>query len=171
MQNVLILWVWVQIFKIVHSSILASGALVHYWWAIIKDRTGFIEGLINSPGGERRYLDIFFFFFKGRTHSIWKFPGYRSNWSCSFRPIPQPQQGQILNPVSEARGRTHVLMDISQIHYCWATMETPGHALNKGKITSPACKITWMQTWPLLHDLSHSFASALMDSSEAPTNS
>ena len=42
-----------------------------------------------------------FFFFKGYTHGIWKFPGYGSKWSCSCWPIPQPQQHQILNPLSE----------------------------------------------------------------------
>ena len=28
------------------------------------------------------------------------------------------QQHQILNSLSEARNRTHVLMDTSQVHYC-----------------------------------------------------
>ena len=31
------------------------------------------------------------------------------------------QQHQILNPPSEARNRTHILMDASQVHYHWAT--------------------------------------------------
>ena len=35
------------------------------------------------------------------------------------------QQRLILNPLSEARDRTCVLMDTSQFHYCWATVETP----------------------------------------------
>ena len=29
-----------------------------------------------------------------------------------------PQQPWILNPLSEARDRTHVLVDTSRIHYC-----------------------------------------------------
>ena len=33
------------------------------------------------------------------------------------------QQHQILNPLSKARDQTHVLMDISRVHYCWVTME------------------------------------------------
>ena len=37
-----------------------------------------------------------------------------SSWQC-----------QILNPLSEARDQSHVLMDTSQVHYCWATMGTP----------------------------------------------
>jgi len=34
-------------------------------------------------------------------------------------------QRQILNPLSEARDRTHILMDISQVLNPWATTETP----------------------------------------------
>ena len=33
--------------------------------------------------------------FQGHTHSIWRFSGQRSNWSCCCRPIPEPQQCQI----------------------------------------------------------------------------
>ena len=32
-----------------------------------------------------------------------------------LRPTPQPQQHEILNPLSEARDRTHILMDTSRI--------------------------------------------------------
>ena len=53
--------------------------------------------------------------------------------------MPQPQQCQIqaesmtyttahsriLNPLSEARDQTLVLVDISQVHYHWATVGTP----------------------------------------------
>ena len=35
------------------------------------------------------------------------------------------RQHRILNPPSEARDRTHILMDASQVCYCWATMGTP----------------------------------------------
>ena len=35
------------------------------------------------------------------------------------------QQCQILNPLSEARDQTRILMDPSQICDCWATMGTP----------------------------------------------
>jgi len=34
------------------------------------------------------------------------------------------QQCQILNPLSEARDWTYILMDTSQVHYHWATMGT-----------------------------------------------
>ena len=35
------------------------------------------------------------------------------------------QQHQILNPLSEARDGACVLMDTSQIRFCWAMMRTP----------------------------------------------
>ena len=35
------------------------------------------------------------------------------------------EQYRILNPLSKARDRTCILMDKSQIHYCWATTGTP----------------------------------------------
>ena len=41
------------------------------------------------------------------------------------------QQRRILNPLSEAREQSRVLMDSSQIHFCWATMATPSSFLNE----------------------------------------
>ena len=86
---------------------------------------------------------LFIYLFLGPHPSIWKFPGQGSNWSCNCWPTPQPQQPatpdpshicdlypssqqcQNLNPLSEARDQTLVLMDASQVCYCWATMGTP----------------------------------------------
>ena len=84
---------------------------------------------------------ILAFAFYGCTHGIWKFPGWRSNWSWSWWPTPQPQQTQdlshvcdlhhsswqcqILNPLSKARGRTHILMDPGWVRYHWAMTGTP----------------------------------------------
>ena len=44
------------------------------------------------------------------------------------------RQGQILNPLSEARNRTCILMDTSLVHYLWAMTGTPWFAevLNNG---------------------------------------
>ena len=36
------------------------------------------------------------------------------------------QKCRILNPLSKARDRTHMLMDTSQIRFCCATVGTPG---------------------------------------------
>ena len=40
-------------------------------------------------------FNFFFFLFafsRAASHGIWRFPGEGSNWSCSRRPTPQPQQ-------------------------------------------------------------------------------
>ena len=37
------------------------------------------------------FVFVFTFYFKGRTHSIWKFTGWGFNWSCGHQPAsPQP---------------------------------------------------------------------------------
>ena len=59
--------------------------------------------------------NIFFFFFLGSHLRHMAVPIYGSNRSYSCPPTPQPQQHQILNPLSKARDRTCVLMDASQI--------------------------------------------------------
>ena len=41
------------------------------------------------------------------------------NLHCSSR------QYQILNPLSEAKDWTYILMDAGQIHFCWVTLGTP----------------------------------------------
>ena len=46
------------------------------------------------------------------------------------------QQRWVLNPLSQARDRTCVLMDVSQICFCWATMGTPERAIFKVEINS-----------------------------------
>ena len=78
-----------------------------------------------------------FFFFQGRTFGIWRSPGQGQNQSCSLWPTPQPQQlgiratssiyttphgnarslPMILNPPSEARDGTCILMDASPVHF------------------------------------------------------
>ena len=39
--------------------------------------------------------------------------------------LPQLRQRWILNPLSEVRDWTHILMDICWVCYCWATVGTP----------------------------------------------
>ena len=41
-------------------------------------------------------------------------------------PYHSSQQHQVLNPLSKARDRIHILMDTSWVHYHLATTETPG---------------------------------------------
>ena len=49
----------------------------------------------------------------------------RSKHLCNLHGNSQ-QQHRILNSLSMARNQTCVLMDTSQVHYCWATTGTPG---------------------------------------------
>ena len=74
-------------------------------------------------GRRLMYLDHIFAFW-GQRYWIWKFTGWWSNHSYSCWPTPQPQQCQNLHPLSEASDQTCVLMDTSQIRFCWATMGT-----------------------------------------------
>ena len=71
------------------------------------------------------YLLSFFLFFLGPHLWYMEVPRLGSNWICSCRPTPQPQQCLrhirdlshslwqlwILNPLSEARDQTCILMD------------------------------------------------------------
>ena len=38
-------------------------------------------------------------------------------------------QHQIFNPMSQARGQTCILINISRVHYCWATVRTRSEVL------------------------------------------
>ena len=85
-----------------------------------------IKCSISPKRGKKRGPLFFFFFFSFYcyTCSIWKFPSQESDESCSCQPTPQPQQHGIqaksancaaawgstasLNPLSEARDRTHI---------------------------------------------------------------
>ena len=65
-----------------------------------RDRTHVLMDMsqIRQPlSHDRNSMCFFFFFFafSGRTRSIWKFPGWGSNWSCSCWPTPQPQPHRI----------------------------------------------------------------------------
>ena len=73
---------------------------------------------------------FFFFPFYSYTCSIWKFPGPKSNQSCSCRPVLQPQQHWIqatsatfVTACSNARSLTHwtkpALKPTSSQRQCW----------------------------------------------------
>ena len=96
------------------------------------------------------YFILFYFLFllfRAAHTRIWKFLGWGSNRSYSCWPIPQPQEhkicelhhssGQrlILNPLSEARDQTCILMDNSGIHFCCVTTGTPKHFIFKNTKT------------------------------------
>ena len=71
------------------------------------------------------YLFIYLFVFLGPHLQHMDVPRLVLNHSCSCWPRPQPQQWQILNPLSKARDQTHFFMVTSQVSYCWAMMGTP----------------------------------------------
>ena len=66
-----------------------------------------------------REKTLFFFFlclFRAAPQAQ-KFLGQGFNRSCSSGPMPQPQQHQILNPLSEPRDQTLILMYASLVCY------------------------------------------------------
>ena len=55
---------------------------------------------------------FFFFFFLFRAVPVtYGSPRLRVELELLMRPTPQPQQRGILNPLSEARDQTHILME------------------------------------------------------------
>ena len=87
-------------------------------------------------------LSVFFFFFFFRApvaYGSFQTRGIKSetqlqayttviaarDQSCICDLHHSSQQHQILNPQSDARDGTCILMDTSWIHFCWATMLTP----------------------------------------------
>ena len=92
--------------------LLSVFIVVRFGDASVKIRNGFapsdLESTRNSQWGmemwgRSRCFFFFFFFlsfclFWGGTLGIWRFPGQGSNWSCSRRPTPEPQQCQIQDP-------------------------------------------------------------------------
>ena len=93
-------------------------------------------GLPKHP--EQSFFVFVFVFlsFEGFTCDTLRFPGQGSNWSCSLRPVPQPQharsklhhsswQRRILNLLSEARDQTRNLVAPSLFHFCCSTMGIP----------------------------------------------
>ena len=112
------------------------------------------------------FLSLLFFF--SGTCSIWKLRlGVKSElqpsayatatvtamWdlSCICNLHHSSRQRRIPDPLSKARDRTHILMDVSWIHFCYAMMGTP-HLFFKLSIwivfMSPATKSPYL-LWPL----------------------
>ena len=92
---------------------------------------GYVKNVSSTPfcskpqTAFKKSIKFFFLSFQGHTQSIWRFPGQGLNQNYSCWPIAQPQQFQILNPLSEARDQTCNLMAPSQSHFCCPMMRTP----------------------------------------------
>ena len=68
----------------------------------------------------------------------------RSNARSEPHLWPIPRQCRILNPLSEARDWTHVLVDTSQVYH-WATVGTPNSSLLiKGKLCSTSLRVEYV---------------------------
>ena len=64
------------------------------------------------------------------------------------------QQCRILNPLSEARDRTHIVMDISQVCYLWAATGTPrmGFRIRQAWVYVLVISYSWLiSAFPCLH--------------------
>ena len=68
---------------------------------------------------------IFFFLFRATPAACGS--SWVRGWiqAAAANPHHTSPQSQILSPPSEARDRSWVLMDISWVHFCWATVGAP----------------------------------------------
>ena len=84
------------------------------------------------------------------------------------------RQCQILNPLSKARDQTFVLMDASQIHFCWATKGTPVpflHLFHHTIFTLVAEGVTLEWVWALVFEVMEdgdSFKSLYLKTGKCP---
>ena len=62
-----------------------------------------------------QFFVVSFAFFFRASPVAYEIPGMGSNQSCGCQPTPQPQQRQIHNPLSEARGGIRILMHTSRV--------------------------------------------------------
>ena len=75
--------------------------------------------------------------------------------TCVCELYHSSQQGQIINPLMEARNWTHILMDSCWVHYYWATVVTPNKRFFKKQITClQFSRIVWriVQTVSVLRE-------------------
>ena len=70
--------------------------------------------------------------------------------SCIFNLHHSSQQSQILNPVSEARNQTHILIVTSQVLYHWATTGTP----HKWEFYLPSALLEFLYNYCLVERIS-----------------
>jgi len=96
------------------------------WKHLTGHKASYFRILILNRSNCREVLAIFFFL--RLNLGIWKFPGKGLNWSSRCQPTPEPQQDLscicdlcygswqlgILNPLSEARDGSGILIHISR---------------------------------------------------------
>ena len=106
--------------------------------------------------------DMFCFVFNDGLCSMWKLPGYRSNWSCSCLPT-QPQQSQIwvasaiytTTACSNTRSLTQWARPRIEPECSWTlywVLNPLSHNGNSGNPNSTSCFSSWWALpWPGLH--------------------
>ena len=72
-----------------------------------------------------------FFFFRAAPMEVPRLDRIRATAAAADYTTAQGNQCQILNPLMEARDRTHILMYPSWVRYHWATVGTPRNCLLK----------------------------------------
>ena len=114
----------------------------------------------NSVPSFFKFHFVLFYFICGHSCRIWKFsrlgiesepqvPAYTTatatlDLSCICSLHHSSRQCWILNPLSETRDQTCVLMDSSQISFRWATMATPQSGLlNLDGLASQPLLLQW----------------------------
>ena len=120
----------------------SSKNLSNYWYMLQVELVGLTDDIMwdmNEKWIIVRSFGIFVWFcFLGphlkvprlEVKSELQLPTYTTatamldqSWVCKLH--HSSWQSQILNPLSEARDQTHILMDISWVHYSWATVGIP----------------------------------------------
>ena len=119
----------------------------HFKWSLIRcvfSQSVVCLFILLTLSQSKFFFVCLFVSFQGRTHDIWKFPGYQGlNRSYRCWPTPQTQQceirvasvtytaahsswqHQIFNPLSKARDWPSILMDTGWICFCCTTVGTP----------------------------------------------
>ena len=106
-----------------------KDSVVSYVSLLIMYMYSMSASFFKIVGREESAVNFFFFFLGPHHPGTWKFPGEGLNWSCRCQPVRQPQQcgiqatsvtyaaaqgkAGILNPLSNARDPTCILMDTS----------------------------------------------------------
>ena len=141
------------------NNIRAHG---HTWWESIPLITCFPSYLVSSRS-KSPYFDflkffLFFLIFVGTAYGssqargqIRAIPAILSHSHSNagsepwLQPTPQFTASWILNPLSEDRDQTHILMDSSRVCFHWATMELPENILNTSRRTYFSTMRKWLQ--------------------------
>jgi len=155
-----------------YRSTLEQGLNCTVLYVDFSQQTFFLLYRSLSVGKSFFFLSFFFFFvffraapmaygscqargqIRAAAASLYRSATWDLNCVCDLH--HNSQQCQILNPLSEARDWTHILMNTSQVHYCWAMTGTTVEKFFPLEITTHGIKRTriWVLILPKLFQLS-----------------